>query len=190
MKPTLLIMVGLIGTGKSTLAQALSERLGAVVISSDITRKRLAGIPETEHRYEGFNQGLYSPEFTVKTYIEMLFGKRPKEFYGVLKKGGIVIFDASFSEALYRHWAKIEARMVGANFLVVECVLDEKILKERLANRKDTASDGRWDIYQEQKKAFEQVVELLPNEHIVVDTSKPVDENIKQILAKVGEGDE
>jgi len=42
-KPVLFITTGLVGTGKTALAQALAKRLRLVVISSDVTRKNLAG---------------------------------------------------------------------------------------------------------------------------------------------------
>ena len=44
-------------------AIALAKRLGLVVISSDVTRKKLAGIPTTEHRFEEFDAGIYPAEF-------------------------------------------------------------------------------------------------------------------------------
>ena len=54
---------GLVGSGKSTLSQALAKRLGLTVISSDIVRKQLASIPATEHRFEEMESGIYSAEF-------------------------------------------------------------------------------------------------------------------------------
>ena len=42
---TLVLVGGLPGTGKTTLAGALADRLGFTVLSSDRIRKELAGIP-------------------------------------------------------------------------------------------------------------------------------------------------
>jgi predicted kinase len=39
---------------------------------SDVTRKQLARIPLTEHRFEEFDTGLYSAEFYRQTYDTML----------------------------------------------------------------------------------------------------------------------
>ena len=75
-------------------AIALAKRLGLVVISSDVTRKKLAGIPTTEHRFEEFDAGIYPAEFSGKTYDKML--AEAKEF---LVEGGSVIIDASFIKA-------------------------------------------------------------------------------------------
>jgi predicted kinase len=180
MKPTLIITMGLVGTGKTTIAKALAKKLGLEYISSDITRKRLASIPETEHRYEGFDKGIYSPAFTFKTYKAML-GKAE----WLLDGGKSVILDASFSLKIQRALARVLAQMIGADFYAVECVLDESVVRKRLADRKDTASDGRWKIYRKQKKVFEPVSELLLNEHIVVDTAKPIGEIMDGILEEV-----
>jgi hypothetical protein len=51
-----------------------------------------------------------------------------------------------------------------------------------------SASDGRWEIYQLQKKAFAPVIEASPQKHAIIDTSKPVEENIRQILELSSKG--
>jgi len=178
-KPVLFITTGLVGTGKTFLAQALAKRLGLVVISSDVTRKKLASIPITEHRFEEFDSGIYSPEFSRKTYDKMF-----SEAKLVLDDRGSVILDASFIKAEERLKAKELAREIGADFFIIECTLDEESIKQRLVQRPEegSISDGRWEIYPPQKRAFEPVVEVPPQKHAIIDTSKPVAENIRQIL--------
>ncbi len=180
-KPILFITTGLVGTGKTILAQALAKRLGLVVISSDVTRKQLAGIPLTEHRFEEFDTGIYSAEFSRKTYDKMF-----SEARDILSDGGSVILDASFIRAEERLKAKRLAEEMGADFFIIECTLDEESIKQRLAQRLEqgSVSDGRWEIYEPQKKAFAPVVEASPQKHAIIDTSKPVEENIRQILDK------
>jgi aminoglycoside phosphotransferase family enzyme/predicted kinase len=181
-KPMLFITAGLVGTGKTFLAQALAKRRGLVVISSDVTRKKLASIPLTEHRFEEFDSGIYSPEFSKKTY-----GKMFTEARNILNEGGSVILDASFIRAEERLKAKKLAEESGAEFFIVECCLDEKTIKQRLARRLEegSTSDGRWEIYPSQKRAFEPVAEVSPQKHAIIDTSKPVAENIRQVLDKI-----
>ncbi len=181
-RPILLITAGLVGTGKTALAQALAKRLGLVVISSDVTRKKLAGIPATEHRFEEFDSGIYSAEFSRKTYDSMLAEARD-----ILAEGGSVILDASFIKAGERLKARELAEKMGADFLIIEFTLDEESIKQRLAQRLEqgTTSDGRWEIYPSQKRAFEAVVEVPPQKHVIIDTSKPVEENIRQILESI-----
>ena len=63
--------------------------------------RRVAGIPPTEHRFEGFAAGIYSPEFSRLTYDTMF-----NEAKHVLGEGGSAIIDASFIRAEERSKAK------------------------------------------------------------------------------------
>jgi aminoglycoside phosphotransferase family enzyme/predicted kinase len=66
--PTLVAIGGLSGTGKSVLARALAPELmpapGAVVLRSDVERKALFGVAETER----LPADAYTPEITKQTY--------------------------------------------------------------------------------------------------------------------------
>jgi aminoglycoside phosphotransferase family enzyme/adenylate kinase family enzyme len=181
-KPVLFITTGLVGTGKTTIAQALASRLGLVVISSDITRKRLAGIPLAEHRFEEFNTGLYSAEFSRLTYDKMF-----TEAEHILSERDSVIIDASFVKAEERRKAKQLAAKTNAEFMIIECTLDEKSITQRLAQRlkQDSVSDGRWEIFESQKERFEPVVEVPPANHVIMDTSGSVDKLINEVRARI-----
>ncbi|HEY82832.1 MAG TPA: AAA family ATPase [Dehalococcoidia bacterium] len=181
-RPVLFITVGLVGTGKTTLSQALAKRLGLVVISSDVTRKRLAGIPLTEHRLEEFDRGIYSAEFTRRTYDKLF-----EEAKDTLGQGGSVILDASFIKRAERLRAKSLAEEMNADFIILECVLDEENVKRYLAQRwqQGSVSDGRWEIYQSQRGHFDPVTEVADAAHIIVDTSLPEDEVIRHTLDEI-----
>ncbi|MDP2931363.1 MAG: AAA family ATPase [Chloroflexota bacterium] len=184
-RPLLLITVGLVGTGKSVVAQALAKRLGLVVISSDVTRKQLANVPLTEHRFEGFDRGIYTTGFTRLTYDTMF-----SEAKDVLREDGVVIMDASFIKAAERQKAKKLADEMKTDFFVVECQLDERTIRQRLAQRlsEGSVSDGRWEILEPQKKEFAPVVEISPPNHVIINTSKPVEENVRHVMERIGEG--
>ena len=156
-KPALFMMVGLTGTGKSWLAGALARRLGMMVVSSDIVRKELAGHRSTEHRYDTFDGGIYSPEFSRRTYDTMF--QRARD---ALRDGVPVILDATFSKADDRRKAMSVAAESGADFLAVECVPDEKVQREWLERRMttNTASDGRLEILGPQQAQFEPPTEI------------------------------
>ncbi len=183
-RPALFITVGLVGTGKSVIANSIAKRLGTVVISSDIVRKTLAGIPLTEHHFNEFNSGIYSREFSRKTY-ETLFA-RAGEY---LSKGISVILDATFILAEGRRTAMKLAQEKKADFFVLECTLQEDLVKQRLKRRleRGTVSDARWETYESQKKIFEPVVEVPANNHAIMETSKPVPENVRQVMEMLGE---
>lgn len=180
--PSLFITVGLVGSGKTALAQALAKRLGLVVISSDVTRKRLADIPETERHFEEFDAGIYSPQFSRLTYDTMLAETRR-----LLGEGISVIIDASFIKSEEREKAKGLAQEMKAHFLVLECTLDEKLTRQRLTERlkQGSVSDGRWEIFEVQKGVFEPIVEVPPQKHAIIDTSRTMEENVRQVLDMV-----
>ncbi|MFW6151187.1 MAG: AAA family ATPase, partial [Chloroflexota bacterium] len=185
-RPLLIITSGLIGTGKSTVAGSVAGRLGCGIISSDVTRKQLAGVPLTEHRYEGFQGGIYSEDFSRRTYEAMLTQARDR-----LARGDCVILDASFSKRQQRARARQLAREQGCSFLLLECVLPEQEIKRRLERRtsQETVSDARWDLFASQKAQYEPVTEttphkpthptpvtgIAPEEHLILDTSRPAE---------------
>ena len=86
--------------------------------------------------------------------------------------------------------AKKLAEEMGINFLIVECTLDEEIIKQRLAQRlreQGSISDGRWEILEPQKRQFEPVIEVPPQNHVIIDTLAPMEETIRQVLEKIDE---
>jgi len=179
-EPVLIITAGLMGTGKSTLVNFVASRVNVRVISSDVTRKKLAGISLTRHEFKNFDQGIYTPEFTRRTYQQMIDWAR-----GLLLKGQSVILDASFKEKKERARAVDLARETGARFLLVECVLNEELVKVRLEQRikEGSVSDGRWELLAEQKKSFEKITEIPIASHLIMDTAKPVEELAENIIA-------
>jgi predicted kinase len=182
-RPLLIVMVGLVGSGKTTLANSLAQRLGSNHISSDVTRKRLSGIPETEHCYDEPASGIYSPEFNRRTYDAIL-----SQAAEVLKDRGSAILDAAFLRQSERERACTMARELAANCLIVECRITPELTQKRLLQRlgEVSASDGRWGIYQRQTGWFEPVSGLPPELYILIDTSLPLAQNIRHVLNKVG----
>ncbi|MCL2140749.1 MAG: AAA family ATPase [Dehalococcoidia bacterium] len=180
--PLLIIMVGLTGSGKTTLATALAGRTGAIHISSDITRKRLAGIPETEHHYDELDSGLYSAAFNRKTY-DTIFAQATE----TIENGYSVILDAAFLKREERERAQALAKQKGATILFVECRLDADLTKKRLQQRlsQKTASDGCWEVYLKQLEWFEPLNHSQAHE-LVVDTSISLAQNIRQIMEQIG----
>ncbi len=181
----LLAMVGLSGTGKSYLAYALAARLGAVVVSSDAVRKRLLGIEPTERHIEPWERGIYAPEMTERTYQAMLEEAEPH-----LERGRPVILDATFLVRRHRQVARDLARRRGARYLAVECLVDESVVRERLAGRPEepwTASDvDRWEIFVAQRERFEALTEASKREMVRLDTARPLGEQLDIISQRVG----
>jgi len=167
-RPVLIIMTGLIGTGKTTVAGLAATGLGFSVLSSDVIRKQLAGVAPTERHHDSFDAGIYAPESTRKTYDELF-----RRAAGQLKQGHSVILDASFRKKAERLQAQKLAAECGADFLVIECVADEQTIKKwlEIRSKEQSVSDGRWEIFPQIKKDFESVDEIPAQNHLVLDTT-------------------
>ena len=181
--PVLLITTGLMGTGKSFVARVLAKHVQARAISSDVVRKKLSGIPPAERRFEPWSQGLYSDEQSEEVYQEL-----HDRAQALLQAGTSVVLDASYRKREWRRQAREIARRAGALFLAVECTAPDEVLHQRLDNRlqrQGLPTDGRWEIYHQQKESFEPLTELPAEEHLALDTSRPRDETLSLALAAV-----
>jgi aminoglycoside phosphotransferase family enzyme/predicted kinase len=166
----LVIVCGLSGSGKSTLARQLAGCLGFEVLSSDVERKRLAGIAPTTHFPERFRSGIYSVAFSRRVYEELLV-KAEK----LLMQGEGVIVDATFRHRSERALAIDVANRLGVNVFFVECRAEPDEIRRRLIERQNRAgevSDATVETYLEQVNDFEPLVEIRPGSHLLADTSR------------------
>ncbi|MCI5149833.1 MAG: hypothetical protein D3916_10695 [Candidatus Electrothrix sp. MAN1_4] len=165
----LYVFFGLIASGKSTLAELFAERQKLPYYNTDRIRKDLAGRAANEHRSDGMGQGIYTPEFTEKTYQDIL-DKASQD----CKQGAAgVVLDGSYSKATDRHKVIELAKILHANVLFVLCSCSEQETRQRLALRaKDphAVSDGRWEIFVQQREKFEQPNELPLHQITFIDT--------------------
>ncbi|MCP9627333.1 AAA family ATPase [Rhodopseudomonas palustris] len=146
----LIAVGGLSGTGKSVLARGLSGRVpplpGAVVLRSDLIRKRLFGVADTER----LPQAGYSRDATADVY--RILGERAAH---ILAQGCSVIVDAVFSRQEERAAIEAVARDQGVEISGLYLVADVKTLLDRVAHRIGDASDATPEIVRQQQ-AYEQ----------------------------------
>lgn len=126
----LVLVGGLPGTGKSTLAADLSERTGMVLLRSDVTRKALAKIEPLEREGSGFREGLYGPTTTDAVYRALLDAAQEH-----LALGESVILDASWSSAAHRHAAEAMARSTASDLLQLRCEAPPGVAAARIDTR-------------------------------------------------------
>lgn len=133
----LILVGGMPASGKSTLAGRLADHLGATVLHSDRVRKELAGIPPEQSAADDYEQGLYTPEWTERTYAELAHRAR-----GLLALGETVVLDASWRSAHRR----TEVAAVGADthsrLTELRCWAPEATTAARLAAREGGISDA------------------------------------------------
>jgi predicted kinase len=134
---TLVLVGGLPGAGKSTLAGALAGRLGFTVLSSDRIRKELAGIPAERSCAAPWQAGIYTPGWTQRTYRELL-----RRAARLLARGESVIADASWQSPGHRAAAAALASTARADLVALQCASPADVRHRRLAARTGGASDA------------------------------------------------
>lgn len=143
-RPCLVLVGGLPGTGKSTLARGLAERAGFAVIRSDMVRKELAASAAR-------SEDIYTPAWTERTYAECLLRAER-----LLFEGKRVILDATFRAEQTRRTALDAARRWGVPGLMLLCRADPAAVRERLASRRGDASDADWEVYRQMAERWEE----------------------------------
>jgi aminoglycoside phosphotransferase family enzyme/predicted kinase len=135
--PRLVAVGGLSGTGKSVLARALAPFVlplpGAVVLRSDVERKRLFGLAETDR----LAPEAYAPDVTAKVYARLATKARR-----VLAAGHSAIVDAVYAapaerEAIADTAGPLEVPFAG---LFLAAGLDTRLA--RVERRTGDASDA------------------------------------------------
>lgn len=130
----LIVLGGLPGTGKSTVAGALAEQDADrdwAVISSDELRKQLAGVAPQTSRAAAFGTGLYDAAHTGAMYRELL-----RRAATTLAAGVGVILDASWTDAGLRQHARDVAAAHHAEVIEIRCVAPDLVCRERLRLRR------------------------------------------------------
>jgi uncharacterized protein len=141
-RPCLILVGGLPGAGKSTLARALAARAGFHVIRSDEIRKDLAGIPANERSPLESRAELYSPAWNERTYVECLSRAET-----LVQAGGRVLVDASFREEGRRRIFLEAAIRWGIPGAFLACRAAPEVVQARLNERKGDASDADWSVH-------------------------------------------
>jgi predicted kinase len=183
MAPILVAVGGTIASGKSTVAEHVGAALSAPVLEADRTRKAMLGVAPMHPLDEDPWRGAYDAAFTERVYEELL-----RRAGVVLESGRPVVVDASFRSREMRRRVRALAERQGVRFQFVECKVDPAVCRARLAARASGAqvSDGRLSIFDAFQAAFEPVSELDSGEHMVLETSRPIEETASALAARVG----
>jgi aminoglycoside phosphotransferase family enzyme/predicted kinase len=179
-RPTIWVVCGLPASGKTTMAKMIAKLVGLGIIGSDIVRKKLFGVPLYESQDLPFEGGIYSKASTALVYGQLLMMAQEE-----IEKGCSIILDATFSTHHQRDEALRLARDADANIIFVECTASKETLKKRLSLRDEFASvsDARLPHFKHLRARFEPINELPDEMHICIDTEKPLQEGMQQILA-------
>lgn len=175
MTPKLIVLAGLPGTGKSTVARAMASPLNAVVIDKDVVRAALFPPELVEYSAE-------QDDFVVRLMLETagyLFRKHPER---------PVILDGRTHSRRYQLTMATEyALKAGADCRVIECVCSEASALSRIERDMAThlARNRTPDLYRVQRAAWQGI----PEPKCVIDTDRPVEECAEAAIRYAGNGD-
>jgi predicted kinase len=171
-RPALVVLGGLPGSGKSTVADALSRRTPLVVLRSDVIRKLLFPKPD------------YSSKESAWVFA-VLHGATEH----LLANGASVIVDATNLGESHRLPLKQIARRTGARLLIVWTEASDQEIRRRLTARRAgirgafDVSDAGIDVYEMMRKR----VEPPRGPHIVIRTDRDYDTTIDRLTTIIGD---
>jgi len=169
-----LVFFGMIASGKSFLAAAWAKRHGCSYYNSDRVRKELAGLALNSRQAEAVDQGIYSRDFSRRTYDQLLLLAETD-----LEKfpGSCAVLDGSY-QARDERERVLKQLSEKVRVAFVHCVCPEDVMRTRMEQRQldpQAVSDGRWEIYLQQKRRFEMPVELGPEQLVTLNTNQPLE---------------
>ena len=125
------------GTGKTTLAHALAERIGAQVISTDDVRRQLQQVGAITGTAGVLDEGLYTAEKVAAVYDEVL-----RRAHVNLCGGQSVILDGTWRDVRLRERARELADETASPIVEFTCSVPPDTASARIRNRSATTSDA------------------------------------------------
>ncbi|HET6964130.1 MAG TPA: AAA family ATPase [Acidimicrobiales bacterium] len=167
---------GLPGTGKTTLARRLGEHTGWPVLSSDALRRATAGPGPGVRTGSGYGQGIYARPCIDANYQALIRSAAER-----VRHGYPVILDASWSRSAWRGAAGSMARERSAQLVALECVAPVDVARGRILARKaagDNLSDATPEVAVEMAGSYDPWPEA-----VKVDTSCPQADSLDRALS-------
>ena len=140
-RPIMIVIFGLPGTGKTTIATLLSKQLGIKHFNTDVVRSFLG----KTRKYDEENKSLIYDEILERTRLEF-------------EKGNSVIVDATFYKKKLRTKFKALARDYNVTVKWIEICAGEEVVKKRVSKERPY-SEADYKVYRTIKSQFESMQE-------------------------------
>jgi predicted kinase len=165
-RPALLVLAGLPGAGKTSIASELRRRTGAAVLESDAIRSLLAPArryTQAEHR--------------------RVFAAIHASIERLLSNGAPVIVDATNLAQREREPLYELAGRCGAKLIVAHVTAPDDVIRARLARRPDESTHSEADIriYEEMQWRYEPI----RRPHREIDTSGEIEPALRALAKEM-----
>jgi aminoglycoside phosphotransferase family enzyme/predicted kinase len=194
-EPLILVVMGGVGTGKSTIAKRLAGELDWPLFSSDEIRKALAGVPLTQRSPPELRNKIYLPQMTRRTYrklindgLAVIACSRDRRSPSQAVHAAVIL-DATFSTRALRKFLRDECKRMNVPIQFIELEVSPDEIKNRLKSRNAKtagASDARLEDFEKLSAIYEPPSELGPD-LIRVSANEAVTDTVKLALLKLAE---
>ncbi len=177
--PTLVVVMGGVATGKSTMASALSEAWDAPHLNSDVVRKRLAGIPPKSPTPEALRDQVYSEEMTQRTYEALV-----TQGLDGISSQGLVVLDATFRYPPFLEMLQKRTREKGLKLILIQTYAPEEVIKARLQERdhKGNVSDMRIRQYDAKQHQPQYDLATVHPAYLKIDTTPSLEDTLTELF--------
>ncbi len=174
----LIILHGLPGVGKSTLAAKLAEMTKGMVLSSNYIRRNILGCDA--FRCEHVPLMPFSPKEILLSYRIILYCAEL-----VLSLGKTVILDATFQKRQYVEMAKEVAHKTNHKFFLIKVICSEDVCKMRMDERVKLHKSDSIVGYDHHLEVKEKIFEEYPVVDFVFDSSKEEVIQLEKIRSQI-----
>ncbi len=171
----LIIMAGLPGTGKTTLARELAKSNSATILNKDLIRSALFAPDQIEY---SVGQDDFCFQIMLDTASYLL--RKHREY--------LVFLDGrTFSRTYQVDQAIAAAETINQPWRIIECLCSNESARRRLEEQssKHVAADRDYSLYLRIKSAFQEIT----RPKLVIDTDQPIEQCVRAASKALAQSD-
>jgi predicted kinase len=170
-KPCLILIMGVAGSGKTTLAREILRHIGAVYLDNNHVVDAFFPDTRSGRNYEKLRPSFYQVLYTIAEEN--------------LRVGNSILLDVPHVKEVripkWRRFIKRLAAHTKAKVIFIRCFCSEKVLHSRIRVRNEKRD--RWKLAHWKEFLIQQPVKLaLPFEHLDIDTEKNLVANARAAI--------
>jgi len=182
-RPGVLVFMGRVASGKSTLAGEVAGQLNVRCFASDTIRKELAGVPLNGRTNPDDKAKVYSEATGRRTYQKLI-----EHAKGEVMEGRCVVLDATFSDPDRRRELRTALEGTDAEVYFIEATAPNTVRRERLGQRKaeeGVVSDARLEDIDFLDQKYQAPKDVDPAHFIAADTGGDVESCLMKVFGRL-----